>query len=407
VAQYWGANTKWCLAGKDAELYFPNYNQNSPIVFIIPKGLQNQKIALVKQTLWNAEDKTIKGLPDAHFHLFQNMLASHPADIAADIKTLIKPEEYVIQNIPSENNQTKLIDGIPPEWQEPLANLLHDARSFKDETSISNSLLSNKDFILAAVKEYGYALRYASSALQADRELVLEAVKLNGTALYYASPTLKADREVMLEAVKQNGYVLYYASAAIQADRKIVLEAVKQNGEALYYASPALQADREVVLEAVKQNGKVLYYASPALKADRAFMLEAVKQNGEALVYASPALTRDLSFILACARENLAVLNYSSLDKNQKYAVKVKFLEELYATGQMSQIKTLITRHDQRAWGKVEAQFGDSDAQSITKTVIAQMKAEMTAEARAIYDDLCAKDITPRAQGIRQSKLAQ
>ena len=41
------------------------------------------------------------------------------------------------------------------------------------------------------------------------------------------------DREIMLEASKQNGYALKYAAKGNNADREIVLEAVKHNGYAL------------------------------------------------------------------------------------------------------------------------------------------------------------------------------
>ena len=48
---------------------------------------------------------------------------------------------------------------------------------------------------MAAVREYGLALKYASPELRADKEVVMEAVRQNGLALQYASPELKADKE--------------------------------------------------------------------------------------------------------------------------------------------------------------------------------------------------------------------
>ena len=79
ASQFWGSNTKWCIAGTGkyddgtvyADKHFPDYNQKSPIVVIIPKGMQDQKIALVEQTVWDAEDKKVTALPEAHFELFQ------------------------------------------------------------------------------------------------------------------------------------------------------------------------------------------------------------------------------------------------------------------------------------------------------------------------------------------------
>ena len=61
------------------------------------------------------------------------------------------------------------------------------------------------------------------------------------------------DREIIvLAAVKQNGLSLLYASKELQNDREIVLAAVNQNSCALKHASKELQNDREIVLTAVR-----------------------------------------------------------------------------------------------------------------------------------------------------------
>jgi hypothetical protein len=46
---------------------------------------------------------------------------------------------------------------------------------------------------LEAVKEYGFALEYASERFRDDKNIVLEAVKEYGKALQYASERLKDD----------------------------------------------------------------------------------------------------------------------------------------------------------------------------------------------------------------------
>ena len=63
-----------------------------------------------------------------------------------------------------------------------------------------------------------------------DREEMLAAVKNDGLALEYASDTLKADREVVLEAVKQNGYALEYASEELQNDPELKKLAPNNSG---------------------------------------------------------------------------------------------------------------------------------------------------------------------------------
>jgi len=167
-------------------------------------------------------------------------------------------------------------------------------------------LRNDRDFVLAAVKQNGMALKYASANFQADRDFVLAAVKQDGTALVYASAMLRNDRDFVLAAVKQNGMALKYASANFQADRDFVLAAVKQNGQVLRWASANFQADRNVVLAAVKQNGTALVWASTGLRADPEVVLVAVKQDGTALKYASQMLQVDLDVMLtAMTAENM------------------------------------------------------------------------------------------------------
>ena len=102
-----------------------------------------------------------------------------------------------------------------------------------------------------------------------DREKMLEAVKNKGYALNYANDTLKADREFVLAVVAKRGYALLYASAELRADREVVLAAVAKYGSALEYALKELRADREVVLAAVAEQSHALKHASKHLRADR------------------------------------------------------------------------------------------------------------------------------------------
>jgi NhaP-type Na+/H+ and K+/H+ antiporter len=78
-----------------------------------------------------------------------------------------------------------------------------------------------------------------------------------------------ADKEVVLAAVMQNGWALCHASAELKADKEVVLAAVAQDGNALQHASTELKADKVVVLAAVAQDGRALQHASVKLKADK------------------------------------------------------------------------------------------------------------------------------------------
>ena len=76
-------------------------------------------------------------------------------------------------------------------------------------------------------------------------------------------------RGELLAAVKENGMALEYASPELQADRDVVLAAVgvQQNGRALKYR--AVQADREVVMAAAcSRTARRASYASQELQAN-------------------------------------------------------------------------------------------------------------------------------------------
>ena len=72
--------------------------------------------------------------------------------------------------------------------------------SFNDVDSI---LKKDRDVVLAAVKNYGPALKYAPE-LQGDKEVVLAACsnKWANHGLKYASPELQADKELIEIAQK-------------------------------------------------------------------------------------------------------------------------------------------------------------------------------------------------------------
>ena len=88
----------------------------------------------------------------------------------------------------------------------------------------------------------------------------------------FASAALKDDREVVLAACNQDGWALKYASAAMKDDREVVLAACNQDGEALEFASDKLKDDREVVMVALARNylceDVAIHHASPALQAE-------------------------------------------------------------------------------------------------------------------------------------------
>ena len=202
-------------------------------------------------------------------------------------------------------------------WERAIAQHNHEgtARALASLSSWSIDLKPayvHRSEALAAVKQYGDALKYASLELQSDREAVLAAVQQDGFALRFASEALREDREVVLAAVRQDGNALEFASLELQADCGVVLAAVVQDGDALQYASQELRADREVMLAVVQQDGRELMYASEALRADREVVLAAVQQDGLALIYASVELQADREVVLAAVQQYGGALKFAS-----------------------------------------------------------------------------------------------
>jgi histidinol phosphatase-like PHP family hydrolase len=63
--------------------------------------------------------------------------------------------------------------------------------------------MGDKELVLAAVKDYGLALKQATPELQNNRQIVMAAVKNNGMAIDFASPALQKDKVIMKVAKAQ------------------------------------------------------------------------------------------------------------------------------------------------------------------------------------------------------------
>ena len=56
---------------------------------------------------------------------------------------------------------------------------------------------------------------------------------------------IKSDREIVLVAVKQNGWALRYVAEELKSDKEVALAAVKQKPNALQFVPEHLKLDRE------------------------------------------------------------------------------------------------------------------------------------------------------------------
>ena len=79
---------------------------------------------------------------------------------------------------------------------------------------------------------------------------VIENIRNNKQILGYFKNLVeefKKDKEIVLEAVKNHGYALEYASERLRDETEVVLEAVKNYGDALYYTSVELRKDKDIL----------------------------------------------------------------------------------------------------------------------------------------------------------------
>lgn len=146
---------------------------------------------------------------------------------------------------------------------------------------LSDSYKSNKDLIRASCQgEYKSRdpLSKANENILGDKDFVIEIVGINGSAFGFLDKKLRQDKDIALASVQNNGLSLQSASNGIRNNKKIVLAAVKNDGRALEFASEKLLADKSVVLEAVKQNAVSLEFADKSLWKDEELLYYYVVQ---------------------------------------------------------------------------------------------------------------------------------
>jgi hypothetical protein len=79
-------------------------------------------------------------------------------------------------------------------------------------TTLSDELKANRDVVMTTVSTMGFML-YDMERFKADKKIVMAAVRNDGTAIQFASPELQEDKEVAMAAVRNNGSALHFLPA--------------------------------------------------------------------------------------------------------------------------------------------------------------------------------------------------
>ncbi len=331
ASQHWGSNTKWCLAGqKTAAGAFPGYNKRSPVIMILPKGMPDKKVALVDHKLWNSEDHTVDGLPQAHYGLLHACLGTLSPGARDGLAPWLPA---AVEKILDDDNAAEPAEENPPA-KKPGINIITD-----------------RDEALAAIRKNGRALIRLSTNLR-DREMCLMAIAQRASAFDGVVAPLRQDHGFILEAMQANGGALEHVPDRFRRDRDIVTAAVKQDGLALQYASQGQRQRRGVVRAAVLQNAKAFEYATRKLRQDPDFV-RGLLEDGAG----------DLAF---CIRD-MKYVRYSEPgvwqpDDAELQGFQIKALQKMVAAGDRRKFAA-CARHFKAVWGDPEKLFGgDMDA---------------------------------------------
>ena len=117
--------------------------------------------------------------------------------------------------------------------------LVEGDRPYEDEPASTPLLADDRDAVLEAVREDGFALARAPEKFRNDEEIVRAATQHAPRALKYASAELRANRELVLDCVKREGLALHGAAPELGTDAEVVEAAMAQIAEA------ALRAEAE------------------------------------------------------------------------------------------------------------------------------------------------------------------
>ena len=187
---------------------------------------------------------------------------------------------------------------------------------------IDESWFSVEDYrkiVTAAVKNDGYALRYAQN-LQKDKDIVKLAVRRGGFPFKYAHDDLKHDKDFILEILAIAGSALEHVPDELKNDpdnlehRELAAIALRASGLALRYA-PAFQDDKSMVLIAVKENGEALQFSSKRLRSDKEIIKNTVQFLGKGYQYIMWATKHSAGFFNSLIRKDWRILEFIPTDK--------------------------------------------------------------------------------------------
>jgi len=157
------------------------------------------------------------------------------------------------------------------------------------------------DVVMAACKDSGYAIKYASENLRSNKELARIVLRNQGLQLSCFSDVIKKDKELVEIAVKSNGYAFRDASSDLKNDRNYVLYLAEKDSIVFGLSSDEIKSDFELIQKFLPRN-QTLYYELPKeLRSNKDLAIKSIERGGLAVFLClSDELKKDKEFILNC-----------------------------------------------------------------------------------------------------------
>jgi hypothetical protein len=181
--------------------------------------------------------------------------------------------------------------------------------------SIDDKLKEDKDVLLASIRANSM-FKHVPQKFLNDREFILKCVKINGNILRYIGKEFCDDEEIVTKAVKSNGFSLEYASERLRNSKKIVLAAISKFGHGFEYISDELKSDKKIITECLKKSDDSFQYLNEKDRDNDYFASLACYRNGYAIQFASERIRDNKKIALYAVNSN--PFSYSYLSKRLK-----------------------------------------------------------------------------------------
>lgn len=178
-----------------------------------------------------------------------------------------------------------------------------------------DSYQNDFDVVLAAIKNDGMAIKFASPSLRSNVHLVRAAVINQDYVINEIDSSFKDDESFALFffSFPGRGFYFNWFSGHLQTKKKVALAAVSSSGMSLNQM-PGFADDGDVVEAAIASNAGALCYAGESFRSDVALASRALQSCGSALKYVNPRLKENLAVVMTALSNDGLALEHVSKD---------------------------------------------------------------------------------------------